>query len=221
MKWFNVATAILAIGIPSQGSVLVSSTFDNPADGVDGWTVMADGSGPSYEVSGGNPGGYITTTDQGLGGIVYWVAPAKFLGDQSAAFGGTVSFDLRQNISGSQFSDSNPLIRLVGNGVILSLPGIGPGTSFTSWSIPLSSAGGWIAGGVAASDAQIQNALANLADVRIRAEFAFVPGDVDDLDNVAFHSAVPEPSAVVLTGLGITVLTVFRLRRLRIRRDEI
>ena len=26
-------------------------------------------SGPSYQATGGNPGGYITTTDQGLGGM--------------------------------------------------------------------------------------------------------------------------------------------------------
>jgi Laminin B (Domain IV)/PEP-CTERM motif len=217
MKWFIVAVAILVIGSSSEarGSVVVSSTFDNPADGIDGWTVVSDGSGPSYQASGGDPGGYITTTDQGLGGIVYWLAPAKFLGDQLSALGGTVSFDLRQNINGSQFTDMNPLIRLTGNGVILSLPGTGPGTSFTSYAIPLSSAGGWMSGGVPATDAQIQNALANLTDVRIRAEFSFVVGDVNDLDNVAFSAAaVPEPSTLVLAGLGIAVLA---LRRVRLR----
>lgn len=208
---FFLGAVILAIGV-SQGhaAVLVSSNFDNPVDGVDGWTVMGDGSPPAYFAAGGNPGGYISTTDQGTGGVVYWSAPAKFLGDKSAAFGGRLTFELQQSTTDSQFTitTANPVVRLIGNGVVLNLLGTGPGTSFTPYSADLSASGGWISGGVAASDAQIQNALANLTAVQIRAEFAFIVGDVNGLDNVAIHSAdaaIPEPSTIGLCGLGLAL----------------
>lgn len=214
MRWL-IPALLCVCAFSGSAAPIVASTFDNAADGVDGWTIFADGSGPVYVPSGGNPGGYITTTDQGAGGIVYWVAPAKFLGDKSAAFGGSITFDLRQSVTGSQFVDANPLVRLIGNGTVLSFAGSGPSFVFTSYSIPLVAAAGWTSGGVAASDAQLQNALDNLTDFRIRAEFAFVVGDVNDLDNVAISSAVPEPSTRLFFLLGVAGCAV--LRRIRVR----
>ena len=187
----------ITVAMPAFGAVIVSSTFDDPFQGVDGWSVAGDGNGPTYVPAGGNPDGYISTTDQAGGSVAYWVAPSKFLGNMFAGFGGAITFDLSQNISGSQFVDSNPLVRLIGNGTVLSYAGSGPGTSFTSYVVPLVASAGWISGGVSASDAQLQNALANLTDFRIRAEFAFVPGDVNGLDNVAIN-AVPEPGTAVV-----------------------
>lgn len=213
---------LLAIGASqSFAAVLISSNFDNPVDGADGWTVAGDGSAPAYLVGGGNPGGYISTTDQATGSVVYWVAPAKFLGDQSSAFGGRLTFDLRQSTTENQFTitTANPLVRLIGNGVVLSLLGTGPGTTFTPYAADLSSAGGWISGGVVATDAQIQNVLSNLTSVSIRAEFAAIGGDVDDLDNVALHSSeIPEPLSIGLVALGMGILGAGRrLSRLDFR----
>lgn len=220
----TIAGIMFAFGV-SQGyaAVLTSSTFDNPGDGVDGWTVVGDGSAPSYIAAGGNPGGYISTTDQATGLVVYWVAPAKFLGNKSAAFAGKLTFDLRQSTTDNQFTitTANPLVRLIGNGVVLNLVGTRPETAFTSYSVDLSEAGGWTSGGAPASDAQIQNVLANLTSVSIRAEFAAIGGDVDDLDNVAILSAdtqIPEPSTAGLLVLGLMILAAGgRLSRLFLR----
>ena len=74
---------------------LVKSTFDVDADG---WRVSeffsASGTSiPTYVATGGNPGGFIRTTD--IYGWNAYLAPSKFLGDQSAACGGSLEFDLR------------------------------------------------------------------------------------------------------------------------------
>jgi hypothetical protein len=38
-----------------MGATIAVSNFDNPADGVDGWTVINDATGPTYFATGGNP----------------------------------------------------------------------------------------------------------------------------------------------------------------------
>ncbi len=50
---------------------LAVSTFDVDAEG---WTVTGDAVSPipNYISSGGNPGGYISATDNESGGIWYW-----------------------------------------------------------------------------------------------------------------------------------------------------
>ena len=78
MRFLTVAL-FCTTTLPLCAGIIASSTFDNPANGLDGWTITGNGSGPTYV-----PGGYITTTDDSAP-IAYFVAPAKFLGDQSAA----------------------------------------------------------------------------------------------------------------------------------------
>ena len=212
MRFLTLAV-LCTTGLPLCAGIIASSTFDNPVDGVDGWTIAGDGTGPAYVAVGGNPGGYITTTDAGAGSIAYFVAPAKFLGNQSAALGGTLTFDLRQSITGSQFVDQNPFVRIAGNGVVLSLlANVHPGSIFTSYSVTLTPSAGWTSAGLPASLAQMQNALANVTDLRIRAEYAFLVGDVDDLDNVVLNST-PEPSTALLLAAGCGLLLLRRRGR--------
>ena len=83
--------------ITSTGTALAQSTFDTNADG---WRTTADATGnptPGYSAIGGNPGGHIFGVDGFTGISFYFEAPAKFLGNQSATYGGSLAFDFRRS----------------------------------------------------------------------------------------------------------------------------
>lgn len=91
----SLCVALLALSLLPINSAAdaAQSTFDTNSEG---WSV-ADWNNPDLTTivqtfsvgwisSGGNPGGYINASD--LGGNWFWFsAPAKFLGNKSAAFG--------------------------------------------------------------------------------------------------------------------------------------
>ena len=99
-------------------SSTVESRFDDTAAGLDGWTTLNDATNLTYVASGGNPGGFAQATDRGLGTVWYWVAPAKFRGNQTAKYGGTLSFDLRQSPATNQFAFADDVV-LSGGGLSL------------------------------------------------------------------------------------------------------
>ena len=88
---------------------LVSSTFNRTAEG---WLVAGDSTSatPTHVATGGNPGGYISAEDSVAGGVTYWVAPAKFRGDQGGAYGGLLTFSLRQDNASNQFDAEDVII---------------------------------------------------------------------------------------------------------------
>ena len=63
------------------------------------------------KAAGGNPGGFIRGVDSVVGGVWFFSAPSKFLGDDSAAYGQHLSFDLRMRGSGPLFDDSDVILR--------------------------------------------------------------------------------------------------------------
>jgi Laminin B (Domain IV)/PEP-CTERM motif len=189
-----------------QAAVLAESNWDNPADGVDGWS-SANGGLVSRENAGGNPGGYLQVNAQG--NFVYWVAPAKFLGNQSGAYSGLLNFDLQQSFN---FPAANDDIILISAGLTLAFntptdPAFTP--LWTSYSVPLLASAGWRIGsisGPAASEAQLQVVLAGLTGLRIRAEYGATFVNTDGIDNVQLIgtvSPVPEPSTIGLAMLGL------------------
>jgi len=196
--------AVVGFAIAGIASAAITSTFDVDSDG---WSAIGDFAAPvTWVAAGGNPGGHIEIPDAVSGGVTYFVAPAKFLGNQSAALGTALTFDLQQLISGgaNQFNDSD--VVLSGNGITLvydlpANPAIG---GWTSYSVPLV-ASGWAVsslGGAAASDAQLQQVLASLAQLRIRAEYQ-TGADTGLLDNVAL---VPEPANAVMLLAGLLIV---------------
>lgn len=228
---FAVGLAILtmaATGLlpsPAAADVLVSSDFSVDDEG---WLLSGDATSavPTYVSPGGNPGGFIRGVDITVGGVWFWEAPAKFLGNVSAAYGFSLTFDSRMRGSGPLFDDSD--IILVGGGLSLHLAAISPvpqDVSWTSYSALLSETAGWRVnslGGLAATQTQMQTVLSNLTRLRIRGEFITGP-DNGDLDNVVLNgvvpSAVPEPGSLTLGGLGLATLLGFtRLRGKRARR---
>jgi len=201
-----LGAALTIAAAPFAAQATVSSTFDIDADG---WTAAGDFTGApvTWLSTGGNPGGTIEINDAVLGGVTYFVAPAKFLGNQSGAFGQTLSFDLQQHISGgsNQFNERDVI--LSGGGLTLVLDtAVNPAfDAWTHYSVPLA-AGAWrvsALNGVLASDTQIQTVLGSLSALNIRAEFQ-TGADTDYLDNVVL-AAVPEPATVALWlgGLGL------------------
>jgi hypothetical protein len=103
---------------------------------------------------------------------MYWYAPSKFLGNQGAAYGGSLSFDLAQNSTDSQFDQEDEI--LVGADITLVFNTLSnPGTSFTHYDVGLTEAG-WkrnSLSGAAASQADMQAVLSSLTDLYIRAEY--------------------------------------------------
>ena len=207
------ASILAAVGFAISGiaSAAITSTFNADSDG---WSAIGDFAAPvQWVATGGNPAGHIEIPDAVLGGVTFFVAPAKFLGDKSAAIGSALTFDLQQLISGgaNQFNDSD--VVLTGNGITLvydlpTNPAIG---SWTSYSVPLVASGWTVSslGGAAASESQFQQVLASLTQLRIRAEYQ-TGADTGLLDNV---SLVPEPTNVAMLLLGLAiVLGVIRVR---------
>ena len=195
------------------------STFDTNSEG---WSV-ADWNNPDLSTivqtfsvgwisSGGNPGGYINASD--LSDNWFWFsAPAKFLGNKSAAFGTSLQFDLSVSI----YASEAPVVILTGAGQRLYFLGNSPPTTFASYNIPLTPTG-WrlndYKNGIEPTPAIMQSVLGNLDGL-------YIDGDWHNgietagLDNVRL---VPEPTSLAL----LILVALFSLQFLLCRgRDEI
>ncbi|MGE0486452.1 MAG: laminin B domain-containing protein [Gammaproteobacteria bacterium] len=193
------ATALLALAFTTlTTAATVTSTFETDAEG---WLVAGDAvSGiPTWVASDGNPGGHIQANDSVAGGVWYFDAPAKFLGAQSGAYGGTLSFDLRQTGSGSQFDAADVILN--GGGLELRIDAGSnplPVGTWVSYSLTLVETAGWTKGGAAANQSDLLTVLGALDRLRIRGEF-ISGSDTGRLDNVVLN-AVPVPAAAWLLG---------------------
>lgn len=213
------------IASPASAQLLAGSTFDN---GDEGWRVgnyaqLSGNAVPQFFAAGGNPGGYIHTED--LFFWTSWHAPAAFLGNKSAAYGGTLSFDLR-----NVFSDGTnyPAAVLSDGNIILYNLAFIPGTDWTSYQLNLLPGNGWRVTNFllqnlgAASGAQMQQVLGNLTMLHINADWATGDDRFDlpvDLDNVYLRGpnrapGVPEPGTLALL-VGSSVVGVLAVRRRR------
>lgn len=194
----------------------IAAQSDFSAD-TEGWLLAGDAitDVPSYMATGGNPGGFARGTDQTVGGVWYWQAPDKFLGDRSLSFGQTLSFDLRMRGSGPLFD--SPDLRLVGGGLTLNLDlaPVPQDLVWTTYTVTLDQNTAWhvsSATGPAATEAQVRQVLAGLQTLQIRGEF-ITGADNGDLDNVIL-TAVPEPQTYALFGAGLALIG-WRLGRRR------
>lgn len=95
----------------ASGPSQIESRF---AEGQGDWTVVGDAEGentaPTFRREGGNPAGYVSASDDVTGGVWFWNAPPRYLGDRSAYYGGTLSFDLKQSDTDSQFDDPDVVL---------------------------------------------------------------------------------------------------------------
>jgi hypothetical protein len=162
-----------------QRQVLAESTFDADAQG---WTVGGS-TAPVGEVTwqpqGGHPGGYALhwggTGEPGA--IWYWSAPAEFLGDRRAAYGGLLTFDLSTNIPEGATTD--PILLLAsrpgsaGTAVVLAMQTLTPavvGAGWLAYGVRLSTAVSWVdqATGQLATQSELEAVLSDLGSIQIR-----------------------------------------------------
>ena len=188
------------------------SVFDVDAEN---WTVgnfysSTGNAAPLHVTPGGNPGGFIRTND--LFGWTAFHAPTAFLGDDSAYYGGSLSFDMRI-LSG----DPGPWPMVVMSNGTMTLQFITPTPSFNVWQsfdIPLVGSAGWqiasgFGSGSIATVSQFQAVLSSVTLLSLDGDWSSGQDQVD-LDNVGLNELVdaPEPSAALLLGAGLLMLLI-------------
>ena len=171
---------------------------------------------PDFHSSGGNPGGFISTTDQDNGDLTF-SAPDKFLGNVSGATG--LRYDLIYPVGDINYQPTDVI--LMGNGETLlfkSNPDIVPGPSWTGVHLDFVPSTQWhvgTSGGALATGADFSNVLGNLTGIFIRGEFTTGLVETPGLDNVSLEGVsapVPEPHSlmiVVLTGVTVVMFQRF------------
>lgn len=204
------AAAALLMQIGNATAAVIESTFDSSAEG---WVISGDATSglPTFLATGGNPGGHIEADDSVSGGIWYFQAPTKFLGDLSGAYGELLQFDLRQSGSGSQISRDDVILN--GGGLQLTLDTLAnplPVGEWVSYSVRLDESEAWMNGGAAATAADLLFVLSSLDRLRIRGEY-INGADTGRLDNVSV-SVVPIPAAIYFLGSGLLGLLASRRR---------
>ncbi|MBK6660303.1 MAG: hypothetical protein IPG43_20150 [Proteobacteria bacterium] len=216
----------------AQAHAAISSTFDSDADGWTGMTFTNQGEfvnatlpGFNFHAAGGNPGGYVSTLDPGPTLAARLGAPGKFLGNQSAFLGGSVSFDLTIDRTGPVDQDPPPLLLLQSGAASLlfigsPVPQLG---SWTSYIIPLAPLAptvpfgtGWYAFAAgnplsahAAVQADFDAIMTNLTHFSITGEFINDGANFDTvgLDNVVLQAvSIPPTLLMLLGGMGGVLL---------------
>lgn len=191
-------------------ATIISSTFDSNNEG---WQILGDSTSSisTYVTTGGNPGGFVQANDRVAGGVWYFNAPSKFLGNVSGAYGQSLLFDLNQTGSGPQFNAADVILN--GGGLQLTYDtGSNPLPlgQWVSYSVIFNESGGWLNGSVSATQADMLVVLGSLDRLRIRGEF-ITGSDEGALDNVSVK-VVPIPAAIWLLGSSLIGLLSLRIK---------
>jgi hypothetical protein len=177
-----VTTRVATVVVDAALVTLARSTFDTSTEG---WTVAGDAEPLDFWPGEGNPGGCLRARDAWAGAFWYWQAPVPFLGNKSAAYGGLLSVDLKQNQTSAQLDA--PDVALAGGGLMLIYDfATPPGTNWTAFKVPFTEQAGWRVGtnGPSPTQAELLRVLAGLSGLWIRGEYSGAQ-DTGYLDNVA------------------------------------
>jgi hypothetical protein len=212
--WFRAVSLVFVLTAGILPAHAIQATFDSN-DG--GWgAALLNGTSASsvvYQSSGGNQGGYISTTDPILG-TWYFAAPSTFFyGDMSSYIGKTLSYDIAVRYQGEFFGDSEVVIRS-NNTTAAWNKGteyIQPSQDFvwTTCSIELTSSN------FSVTEDEFQTVMANVTGFFIRADYMH-GSDYIGLDNVYIgegHNTVPEPMSLLLVLPGFVGFLVRRIKK--------
>ncbi len=242
-SWECLAFLLLMTLFTSHALADVTSTFDTNNDGWGtlGFANVGVGtpdfasapvvSAVVFNASGGNPGGFISKEDPD-GNWQYFSASAAFLGNQSAALGGDLTFDeIIVNNTQPALNPQGPLVAITNGSTILVFGGGGgtpviSGTSWNSFNVPLTASSWKVTNfsGATATSAQFNSVLSGLTGLYILSDFwtgSGGDGETLGLDNVDLHApttAAPEPKMtfLLLVGMGLLSARMWKLRsRLR------
>jgi hypothetical protein len=185
-----LGVAVLFGGRAAAGGGAITSTFDADSEG---WGVLNDVQGFTWDGLIGNPAGAVRAQDIGSGNVWYFAASGAYDGDRGSAYGRTLSWDLL-GITGNHTSIPNQAdVMLAGAGMTVGIDvNVQPvNGAWTSWEVTIA-AGGWrtvtnpVIGqlGDVVSEAQIRAVLADLTGLYLRGEYTNTAGDRMALDNV-------------------------------------
>lgn len=188
-------------------TVLVASDFDDSSIGREGWSATNSLGGAEpvyYSSSNGLYLGGISWVEPADGATTYYVAPAKFLGDQRSAYNGLLTFSLRRTGGGSTHTSSQDVTLGSSNTVLgfqfSAIPAVG---SWFRFEIPLNENSGWtnLAAQRPATREEFLTTLGSLNRLRIRAEYTTI-ADASDLDMVTLWG---QPSGALQPALALNV----------------
>ena len=205
--WIHLLGVVALAGIPAiDAQAMIVHTFDTEAS-IAGYSQAGGDAGSiiTWNGTAGNPGGAIQYVEPASGSVDRLSLPTAFLGDKSAYFNGSFSFDRFSTNGGSPIARDND-VELVGAGLILRYDLTHPTSdTWEEFSLTLNDTGDWIddATGNAATNTQIQSVLADLDDVILNADFHGSPAESTRFDNI---SLIPEPASALLLGVGLALL---------------
>ena len=212
MKRYITIMALLVGLLLAGGSIAHAGIATSPLGVSDeGWTLAGDASGDViWQSQVGLPPGSILGQDLATGDTWSFVAPEKFLGDSSAAYGGTLSYDILISARDAE-PWAWPFVKFQGEQFDLHWSGTWPTAGqWTHYQVQLTPEAGWTRStGGTPSGEEMLAVLGNLQGLLIRGEFKTYY-DEASLDNIAL---VPEPATICLLGLGSLGLIRKRRRR--------
>lgn len=177
-------TAFLLLSSNICRGQLVSENFESSS--TNGWTTYGDATGFSWAGGEGNPNGCLRATDLNTGIIWGFRSGPAFAGDLSAAYGGTLTWDVRTTHPGTTVP-TEPDVRIQGAtlSLVMDLSAVSS-TSWTSRSVLLTETAGWkktSLSGATPTQAEMLSVLSSVVAFEFRPEYSNSV-DTGRIDNV-------------------------------------
>lgn len=189
------ATIVVAPPPPICELVLAETNFDDPVVGADGWRGQ-NNDGGSEILEWLNPSGddgYIQLReDNGDSATMLFVASDAYLGDKRLAYGGRLTFNIRQRHTDQFYPGTGVTMESGGMRLNYDL-GRHPRNTWDHFEVPLVETAGWTRGGgqQPATRAEMLQVLAALDRLTIRGEYSRREVERTDLDHVQLIAGTP------------------------------